>query len=96
MLGGLIDVSRMDVSRMEGRSPMLRFARRARRSAPRPGVRRAERGASGVEYALLVAAVAAVLVAVLLGIASIVKDAFSTTDDCLSGRGSSACPSSTR
>ena len=46
-----------------------------------------------LEYALLVAAVAAVLIAVLLGIGSIVKDAIDHTTDCVTGRDSStSCP----
>ena len=50
-------------------------------------------GASSLEYALLVAAVAAVLIAVLLGIGSIVKDAIDHTTDCVTGRDSStSCP----
>lgn len=64
-----------------------------------PGSRRAlpgsrhDRGASTLEYALLVAAVAAVLVAVLIGIGSIVKDAIDRSDDCISSGGTSTnCP----
>jgi pilus assembly protein Flp/PilA len=88
MLCGLIDVSRM-----EGRFRMHRFLRRARRPAAPAGAGRADRGASSVEYALLVAAIAAVLIAVLLGLASIVKDAFSSTGDCIdSGGASTSCP----
>lgn len=69
---------------------MLRWPRRARHprgTAVAPG---SERGASSIEYALLVAAVAAVLVAVLLGVASIVRDAFSNTDDCFRNGGTSS------
>jgi len=47
--------------------------------------RRPEGGASAVEYALLVAAIAAVVLAVVLGLASIVRDAFQNTTDCVSG-----------
>jgi pilus assembly protein Flp/PilA len=57
-----------------------------------PGRRCAE-GASAVEYALLLAAIAAVLLAVVLGLASIVKDAFSSTTGCVAARGQGApCP----
>ena len=47
--------------------------------------RRRDEGASAVEYALLVAAVAAVVLAVVLGLAGIVRDAFQTTTDCVHG-----------
>jgi len=53
--------------------------------------RRRDEGASAVEYALLVAALAAVILAVILGLASIVKDAFQHTDDCVSTSGRN-CP----
>lgn len=59
---------------------------------PTPGAR-AERGASALEYALLVAAVAAVVVAVIVGIGSIVKDAIDHTNDCVTTGGTSTnCP----
>jgi pilus assembly protein Flp/PilA len=53
--------------------------------------RRRDDGASTVEYALLVAAVAAVLLAVVLGLASIVRDAFRTTDDCVTSGSTGTC-----
>jgi pilus assembly protein Flp/PilA len=85
MLCGLIAVRRT-----KGRPTMHLFARRS----PRTPWSRSERGASAVEYALLVAAIAAVVVAVTLGLASIVKDAFGHTSDCVSSGGSStSCPS---
>jgi pilus assembly protein Flp/PilA len=76
----------------EGRSRMV-LPRRAllTRRALR---RRRDTGASAVEYALLVAAVAAVVVAVVLGLAGIVRDAFQGTTDCVSGSGAD-CPAST-
>ena len=66
--------------------PLLRTA---------PGRRCAE-GASAVEYALLVAAVAAVLLAIALGLVSIVKDAFSNTTGCVAtgGPGTNCTPAS--
>jgi pilus assembly protein Flp/PilA len=65
-----------------------RRARRVRR-------RRLDAGASAVEYALLVAAVAAVLLAVVLGVAGIVRDALQTTTDCVNGSGPSCTGSPT-
>jgi Flp pilus assembly pilin Flp len=63
------------------------------RRAPRTPRTRCEAGASAVEYALLVAAVAVVLVAVLVGIGSIVQDAIHRGDDCVTSRGTSpSCP----
>ena len=59
----------------------------------RPRHRRDD-GASAVEYALLVAAIAAVLLAVIFGLASIVKDAFENTTSCVNGAGN-GCTSST-
>jgi len=38
-----------------------------------------DRGASAVEYGLMVAAIAAVIVAVVFGLGSLVKDTFSST-----------------
>ena len=61
------------------------FTRRARGPLQAPP----EHGASALEYALLIAAVVAVLVAVLFGIGSIVKDAFNHSSDCLTGGGTS-------
>ncbi|HEY6797985.1 MAG TPA: hypothetical protein VI248_25190 [Kineosporiaceae bacterium] len=62
---------------------------------PAPGWRLAD-GASTVEYTLLIAAVAMVLLAVVLGLASIVKDAFSHTSGCLGSPTSGAtCATST-
>jgi len=56
--------------------------------------RRHDEGASAVEYTLLVAAIAAVVIAVVLGLASIVKDAFTSTSDCIGSGGTSvSCPS---
>ena len=56
----------------------------------RTHVRRDE-GASAVEYGLLVAAIAAVIVAVVFGLGSIVKDKFSNTSSCISAGASTAC-----
>jgi len=43
-----------------------------------------DRGASAVEYGLLVAAIAAVIVGVVFGLGGIVKSAFSKTSNCIS------------
>ena len=42
-----------------------------------------EEGASAVEYGLLVAAIAAVIVVVVFGLGSLVNDAFSSTSDVI-------------
>jgi pilus assembly protein Flp/PilA len=46
-----------------------------------------ERGASAVEYALLVAAIAAIIVAVVFGVGILVKTQFSDTSSCISDKG---------
>jgi len=43
-----------------------------------------DRGASAVEYGLLVAAIAAVIVGVVFGLGTIVKTAFDNTSSCIS------------
>ena len=53
-------------------------------------------GASAVEYGLLVAAIAAVIVAVVFGLGALVKNALTDTGDCISSNGTSAnCPTNT-
>ncbi len=49
-----------------------------------------ERGASAVEYGLLVAGIAAVIVAVVFLLGGQISDAFDKTSDCISTQGSSA------
>lgn len=56
----------------------------------RTHVRRDE-GASAVEYGLLVAAIAAVIVAVVFGLGSLIKGKFSSTSSCIAASTSSAC-----
>jgi Flp pilus assembly pilin Flp len=69
------------------------FAQRAARG-PR---RRGARGASSIEYVLLMIVITAVLVAVALGVASIVRDAFQHATNCVTnGNPSTSCPSSFR
>ena len=46
-------------------------------------LRRDDRGATAVEYGLLIAAIAAVIVAVVFGFGSTVFDAFSRTSSCI-------------
>ncbi len=48
---------------------------------------RREEGASAVEYGLLVAAIAAVIVAVVFGLGTIIKGKFSTTSSCINSSG---------
>ena len=52
---------------------------------------RKDEGASAVEYGLLVAAIAAVIVAVVFGLGSIVKDKFTSTSSCIATSGSGTC-----
>lgn len=53
-----------------------------------------DRGASAVEYGLLVAGIAAVLVAVVFLLGGTIRDKFKNTSDCINGVGTS-CPSAT-
>ena len=46
-----------------------------------------DRGASAVEYGLLVAAIAAVIVGVVFGLGTLVDNAFSRTSSCISTSG---------
>jgi len=43
-----------------------------------------DRGASAVEYGLMVAAIAAVIVGIVFGLGTLVKNAFSKTSSCIS------------
>lgn len=52
-----------------------------------------DKGASAVEYGLLVAAIAAVIVGVVFGLGGVVKGAFSQTETCIvNGQGAPNCP----
>jgi len=53
--------------------------------------RRDEKGASAVEYGLLVAGIAAVIVAIVFVLGGQIKGAFSKTSNCISGGASSSC-----
>ena len=46
----------------------------------------ADRGASAVEYGLMVAAIAAVIVGVVFGFGQMLGDTFQKTSDCLEAR----------
>ena len=50
-----------------------------------------DKGASAVEYGLLVAAIAAVIVGVVFGLGGVVKGAFSQTEDCLISKVGAPC-----
>ena len=45
-----------------------------------------DRGASAVEYALMVAAIAAVIVAVVFGFGNLINNTFEGTSNCLENR----------
>lgn len=63
--------------------------RRALHRATRPAL---DRGASAVEYGLMVAAIAALIVGVAFGLGKVVQNAFANTSQCLSGHPVPACP----
>lgn len=50
-------------------------------------VRGSEYGASAVEYGLLVAAIAAVVVGIVFGLGSMVRDSFNHTSTCIRDSG---------
>ena len=50
-----------------------------------------EKGASAVEYGLLIAAIAAVIIGIVFGIGVLVKNGFSKTSSCLSTSGGTNC-----
>ncbi len=52
---------------------------------------RRDEGASAVEYGLLVAAIAAVIVGVVFLLGGKVKDAFTKTNDCMATPAATAC-----
>jgi len=52
---------------------------------------RRDEGASAVEYGLLVAAIAAIIVAVVFLLGTRVKSTFSKTNSCISNSGGSGC-----
>ena len=58
---------------------MLAYLRKVSRHAQ-------DRGASAVEYGLMVAAIAAVIVGVVFGLGGLVSGAFSKTSSCISNK----------
>ncbi|MCU1537826.1 MAG: Flp/Fap pilin component [Humibacillus sp.] len=50
-----------------------------------------ERGASAVEYGLLVAGIAAVIVAVVFTLGTQIKGAFTGTSTCIANKGGTGC-----
>ncbi|WP_370039774.1 Flp family type IVb pilin [Nocardioides sp.] len=52
---------------------------------------RDERGASAVEYGLLIAGIAALIVVVVFAFGGVVGDIFSDTSTCISNNGSGTC-----
>jgi pilus assembly protein Flp/PilA len=52
--------------------------------------KRDERGASAVEYGLLVAGIAALVVVVVFALGNTISGAFSETDACIAGDGAAA------
>lgn len=46
---------------------------------------RSDEGASAVEYGLLIAAIAAVIVGIVFGLGTLVKNSFSKTSSCIGG-----------
>ncbi len=55
-------------------------------------LRRDEKGASAVEYGLLIALIAAVIVVAVIFLGTAVSDVFNDTAECVSGQTSAACP----
>jgi pilus assembly protein Flp/PilA len=53
--------------------------------------RRDERGASAVEYGLLIAGIAALIVVVVFAFGGVVDGIFSDTSSCISTEGSGTC-----
>jgi pilus assembly protein Flp/PilA len=50
-----------------------------------------DHGASAVEYGLMVAAIAAVIVGLVFGLGKLVSTAFSKTSTCISSQGAGTC-----
>jgi pilus assembly protein Flp/PilA len=55
-------------------------------------MRRDEKGASAVEYGLLIALIAAVIVVAVILLGTAVKDVFSETATCVDGQDAASCP----
>lgn len=63
---------------------MLSYIRKVMRSGR-------DRGASAVEYGLMVAAIAAIIVGVVFGLGTLVRGAFEDTSDCVAAEGAATC-----
>jgi pilus assembly protein Flp/PilA len=70
---------------LERNPPMFAYIRKIARHAH-------DRGASAVEYGLLVAAIAAVIVGVVFGLGNLIKTKFSDTTTCITNQTQGACP----
>ena len=55
-------------------------------------MRRSEKGASAVEYGLLIALIAAVIVVAVIALGSALSDTFQDSADCVEGQTAEACP----
>ena len=54
--------------------------------------RRHDDGATAAEYAILVSAIAAVIVAVVIGLGAVVAGMYGSTSTCVATKGVSSCP----
>ncbi len=57
----------------------------------RTTISRNDDGASAVEYGLLIAAIAAVIVGIVFGLGTLVKNAFGDTSTCIQNSGGTGC-----
>lgn len=62
-----------------------------RRSLPAPDMRADDRGASAVEYGLVMAAIAAILAIVIFGLGGVVKENFLRTTTCIEAAADAHC-----
>lgn len=60
-------------------------------TALRARIRSSDSGASAVEYALIVSAIAAIIVAVVFGLGTLTQSLFSETSSCLSAEAAATC-----
>ncbi|MEI6364398.1 MAG: Flp family type IVb pilin [Actinomycetes bacterium] len=54
-------------------------------------ITRSDEGASAVEYGLLIAAIAAVIVGIVFGLGLLIKGSFSKTSSCISAGTGTGC-----
>ena len=50
-----------------------------------------DRGASAVEYGLLIAAIAAVIVGIVFGLGGVIQGVFTKSSSCIANSGGSGC-----